>query len=148
MGGIGTIYPAHFFVAMSISFRYLVSAFLVLLLPSGASINAAPPGFVEGHLKIIFGMAAKPSDDMPRQSIPAENYADYPLVILTQEEKKEITRVTADGNGNYRVEVPPGNYILDIQDRVRKHVRARQQSFTVVAGKTVPVDMNIIIGMR
>jgi hypothetical protein len=67
MGGIGTIYPAHFFVAMSISFKYLVSAFFALLLASGASINAAPPGFVEGHFKIIFGMAAEPSDEMPRQ---------------------------------------------------------------------------------
>ena len=85
---------------------------------------------------------------MPRPEGAPQSYAEYPLVVLSQEEKKEIARVTADKKGDYRVALPPGNYVLDIQDRVAKHVRAAPRPFTVVSGQTVHVDMNILIGIR
>jgi hypothetical protein len=34
--------------------------------------------------------------------------------------EKEIARVTADENGNYRVALPLENYVLDVQDRERR----------------------------
>ena len=61
--------------------------------------------------------------------------------------EKEIARVTADENGNYRVALPPGNYVLDVQDRVRKRVRTRPQPFCVVSNQIVRVDMNVVIGL-
>jgi len=33
-----------------------------------------------------------------------------PPITLSQDGKKEIMRVTADGNGNYRATLPPGDY--------------------------------------
>ncbi len=129
------------------SFKYLASTFVIFLLAGVASINAEPQGFMEGHLKIIFGMAVGPSDDMPRPEIKPQSYAEYPLIVLSQEEKKEIARMTADENGNYRVALPPGNYVLDVQDRVAKHIRAAPRPFTVVSNQTVRVDMNILIGL-
>jgi hypothetical protein len=33
-----------------------------------------------------------------------------PLIILSPDGKREIMRVTADGNGNYRATLPPGDY--------------------------------------
>jgi len=56
--------------------------------------------------------------------------------------------VTADETGNYRVAVPPGDYVLDVQDRRRRHVRAAPQPFTVTSNQTVHVDMNIDTGVR
>jgi len=103
---------------------------------------------VEGHFKIVFGFAVDRSDEMPRPEVAPESYAEYPLVILKQDEKKEVARVTADDNGNYRVALAPGNYLLDVQDRVRKHVRGQPQSFTVLANQIVHVDMNIIVGIH
>ena len=133
---------------MSIFFKYLASAFFIFLVAGTASIEAAPPGFLEGHLKVIFGMAVGESDEMPRAEGAPESYAQYPLIILSQAERKEIARVTADKKGDYRVALPPGNYVLDIQDRVAKHVRVAPRPFTVVSGQTVHVDMNILIGIR
>jgi hypothetical protein len=46
------------------------------------------------------------------------------------------------------VVLPPGNYVLDIQDRLAKHIRAAPRPFTVVSNQTVHVDMNILIGIR
>ncbi|PYK10116.1 MAG: hypothetical protein DME61_04450, partial [Verrucomicrobia bacterium] len=72
----------------------------------------------------------------------------YPLIILSRDEKREIARVTADETGNYRVAVPPGEYILDVQDRRGRHVRAAPQPFTVASNQTVHLDMNIDTGVR
>jgi hypothetical protein len=132
---------------MSMSPRCLAFASGIFLLTCGTPLNAAEQGFLEGHLKIIFGMAAQSSDDMPRPEIPPESYAEYPLVVLSQENNKEIARVTADGQGNYRVSLPPGNYVLDVQDRVRKRVRTRPQPFSVVSNQIARVDMNVVIGL-
>jgi hypothetical protein len=133
---------------MSIFSKCLASVFLIFLVAGTASIEAASPGFLEGHLKIIFGMAVGKSDEMPRAEGAPESFAQYPLVVLSQEDKKEIARVPVDQSGNYRVALPPGNYVLDIQDRVAKHIRAAPRPFTVVSNQTVHVDMNVVIGMH
>jgi hypothetical protein len=138
--------PPIFFMASIL--KYLISACVLLLLASRASIDAAPPGFVEGHLKIISPKEVELADENA-PAITAKNYAEYPLIILTQDEKKEIARVTADGNGNYRLALPPGDYILDVQGRPPKgHVRAKPQPFTVVSNQTVHIDMDIDTGIR
>jgi hypothetical protein len=129
---------------MSMSLKYLAFALGVFLLACSASLKAAEQGFLEGHLKIIFGMAAQSSDDMPRPEIPPESYAEYPLVVLSQENNKEISRVTADENGNYRVALPPGDYVLEVQGRPRTHLRCKPQQFTIVSNQTIRVDMDII----
>ena len=76
----------------------------------------------------------------------AKNYADYPLIVLSQERKKEIVRITADEQRNYRVALPPGAYILDVEGRVPKGLRIRAQPFTVISNETVHVDMTIVTG--
>lgn len=129
------------------SSNYVAVSVAILLLAFSASLNATEQGFLEGHLKIIFGMAAQPSDDMPRPEIAPESYADYPLVVLSQENNKQIALVTADEQGNYRVPLPPGNYVLDVKDRVRKRVRTKPRPFTVVSDQIARVDMNVVIGV-
>jgi len=65
-------------------------------------------------------------------TVAVKNYADYPPVILSRGEKKEIGRITADRDGNYRAALPPGDYVLDVEGRVTKRLRVRAQPFTVV----------------
>src|SRR6266853_918143 len=117
--------------------KYLISGCLFLI-PFGcvATDNAAPQGFMEGHLKIVSPKAVEPSDEMPRPAVAPETYAEYPLIILSQDGKKEIAHVTPDENGKYRVALPPSAYILDVKDRVAKHIHAKPQPFTVVSNQT------------
>ena len=129
--------------------KYLIAGCTLLVLVGTESINAAPQGFLEGHLKIISPREVEPSDEMPRQTVTAETYAQYPLIILSAGAQKEIARVTADENGNYRVALSPGDYILDVQGRKPKgHLLAKPQPFTVASNQTVRVDMNIDTGIR
>jgi len=133
---------------MSSFLKYLIAVATSLVAANIAPSDAAQPGFMEGHLKIVFLGAVEPSDAMPRQTVTAETNAEYPLIVLSQDGKVEIARLSADGNGNYRVALPPGAYTLDVQDRAAKRIRAQPQPFTVVSNQTVRVDMNIVIGFR
>ena len=61
---------------------------------------------------------------------------NYPLIVVSRDGKKEVAPVTVDENGNYRVALPPGDYVLDVQDRRRRHVRTNPQPFTVVSNQS------------
>jgi hypothetical protein len=129
-------------------FRYLITGGIFLILVGGVIPSTAVPlGFVEGHLKIVSPKEVEVAEASPSKAI-AENYVDYPLVILSRAAQKEVARVIADREGNYRVALPPADYILDVQGRAPGHVRAKPQSFTVVSNQTVRVDMNIDTGIR
>jgi len=131
---------------MPTSLKYPIAACIFLVLVgTPSSINATPQGFLEGQLKIIARRPVQLADENTAAAA-AKNYADYPLIILSQANKKEITRVTADRTGNYRVALPPGDYILDVQRGESAHLRAKPQPFTIVANETVHVDMTIMIG--
>ena len=111
------------------------------------AIAADNNGFLVGHLRILSLKEVERADEGPSKPF-AKNYSDYPLIVLSQDGKKEITRITADGEGNYRVELPAGAYILDVQGRGRGHLRAKPQPFTVAANQTVQVDLDVDTGVR
>ena len=124
----------------------VAAAGIFLMLACAASIKAAPQGFMEGHLNIVVIRAVEP-DNMPQPA--PETYAEYPLIILSQDGKREIARLTADKSGNYRVALPPGAYVLHVQERAEERVErihANPQPFTVVSNQTVRVDLTIFIG--
>src|SRR5437667_5682181 len=126
----------------------VAAACIFLMLVGTASIKAAPQGFMEGHLKIVVIRAVEP-DNVPQPA--PETYAEYPLIILSQDGKREIARLTADKSGNYRIALPPGAYILAVQERpaeerAAERIHATPQPFTVVSNQTVRVDMRILIG--
>ena len=128
--------------------NFVAAACIFLMLAGSASVKAAAEGFMDGHLKIVVIRPVEP-DNMP-QSAP-ETYAEYPLIILSQDGKREIARLTADKSGNYRVALPPGAYTLALQERsgeerAAEPIHATRQPFTVVANQTVRVDMTIFIG--
>jgi hypothetical protein len=67
---------------------------------------------------------------------------------LSKAGQKEVARMTPDREGNYRVSLPPGEYVLDVQGRRLGGVRAQPQPFKVASAQTVRVDMNIDAGIR
>ena len=122
-------------------------ACLSIVLACTAPVGAAPPGVLEGHLGIVLPREVDLADgDAP--AITAEAYAEYPLIIWSGDGKKEIARVNVDADGNYRRPLQPGDYVLDVQDRVRRHLRANPKRFTIASNQTARVDMEIDTGVR
>jgi hypothetical protein len=130
---------------MSPSLKYPIAVSIFFVLVGTALINATPQGFLEGQLKIISRRPVELADESTTP-MTARNYADYPLIILTRDETKQIARIIADRDGNYRTALPPGDYILDVEGRVPKRLRIRAQPFTVTSNATVHVDMTIVTG--
>ncbi len=137
---------------MSELVRYLILVCICSGFTAPASINAAPQGFLEGQLKIISGRPVELDDENPSRPIDGKpaaagtDYANYPLVVLSQGERKPVARITADAQGHYRAALPPGDYILDAEGRVRRRLHVRAQPFTIVPNGTVHVDMTIDAG--
>jgi hypothetical protein len=106
--------------------------------------DGAERDFLEGHLRILaFKDVELGEGNSPKFS--DGNYAEYPLIILSDDGKKEIARVTPDENGKYRIALPPGDYVLNVQGRSPKgHVRAKPQPFTVISNQIARADMDII----
>ena len=128
--------------------KCLIAGCVFLILVDRSTANdAVSSGFVEGHLKIVSLKTVELADGNVEKGT-SENYAEYPLIILSQDGKKEVARVTADEKGNYRAALPPGDYILDVQGRGKGHVRAKPQRFTVVSKQTVRVDTDMDTGTR
>jgi len=127
--------------------RFLISAFVVILVASLALLDATPTGLLQGHLKIISSQEVQLADATPSK-MTAENYRDYPLVIFGRDKQTEAAHVTADEHGNYRIALPPGDYVLDVQNRRRRHVRVKPQPFTIIAEQTVRMDVTIDTGVR
>jgi hypothetical protein len=127
--------------------KYLFFAFTFFVVFSCALIHAAQPGFLEGHLKIVTSKEVNIADQTQSQDSGID-YTDFPLIILSSDRKNEIAKVTADAHGKYRISLPPGDYILDAKGRLRGHLRAKPEPFTIVSNQTMRVDMTIDTGVR
>lgn len=127
--------------------KNLIPIGLSVVLACTAAGDSAPPGFVEGHLKILAPREVELQDGQA-PAIGPEVYAEYPLIIRSSDGKTEVARVTADANGNFRTALPPGNYVLDVQGRAPGRVRAQPRRFEIVSGQTARVDMDIDTGVR
>jgi hypothetical protein len=137
---------------MSELVRYLILFCICSAFTAPGLINAAPQGFLEGQLKITSGRPVELDDENPSRPIDgkpaaaATDYANYPLVVLSQGERKQVARITADAQGHYRAALPPGDYILDVEGRIPKRLHVRAQPFTIVPHETVHVDITIDAG--
>jgi hypothetical protein len=109
--------------------------------------DAAEPGFLEGHLKIV-SLKSVERDDAGASKGTAVDYAAHPLLILSKDGKTKVREVTADKDGNYRVSLPPGDYVLDAKGRAPKRVRTKPKSFTIISSQTVRVDLDLDTGIR
>jgi hypothetical protein len=139
-------HPALFSVMGSL-LRSLPRALLTLALACSASVPAAPPGILEGHLKIYSPREVDLADGHSPAKM-TEDYSAYPLLVLSRDREKQVARIVADGDGNYRVALPPGDYVLDAEGRARGHLRTKPLPFSVVSRQTVRIDMDIDTGVR
>ena len=73
---------------MSSCLKCLIFACVVFGLVGSAWVNAAPQGFVEGHLKIYSPKEVELADATPSK-MTAQNYAQYPLIVLSRDGKNK-----------------------------------------------------------
>ena len=127
----------------SVFFVCLVS----LAITCGIADSSAPTGWLEGHLRVVFLRGVDTGDEMPRRTVAPGSYAEYPLIVLTADRKQQVARLIPDDSGHYRAALQPGNYVIDVQDRMRKRLEVSAQPFTIAANQTAHVDITVISGL-
>jgi len=109
---------------------------------AAAEAAPAPIGEVEGQIKVLVSKGTQLADDSsPSKNKPA--YGDYPVVVLSKDRKTEIAQVPVDAEGHFRLNLPAGEYILDIKPQSQRRLLETARSFSVAPGKTVHVDLEI-----
>jgi len=95
-----------------------------------------------GHLKIVWLKEVEPAGARSWK-VTSGNYAEYPLIVLSRDGKREIGRVTADRDGNYRLALPAGDYILDVAGRAPgpKSLRLRKRILDATARKRMSANI-------
>jgi len=126
----------------------LTALVVASLLPGIPQSNHAPrEGVLDGHLHIVSSPPIEPEGEH-EPTVTPETYAEFPLVVLGQDDDKEVAVVTADAHGNFRLTLTPGCYVLDVKDRRWKHVRGKAQPFTIRPGQTTHVTFEMDTGVR
>lgn len=109
--------------------------------------DVASPGFLEGHLKITAPKVVELAEANAAKGATVD-YAEYPLVVLSRAGHKVVAEVSADKEGNYRVALPQGDYVLDAKGRAPGHVRATPIRFSIASSQTVHADFELDTGIR
>jgi hypothetical protein len=131
----------------SMQLKLLLAVCVALLaMTAGTAHGSLPTGWVEGHLSLTFLKGVDIGDDTRRPTVAPGMYAEYPLLVLTANRREQVARLTADDSGQYRTALAPGNYILDVENRLRNRLAVKTQPFTVTANETVHVDITVMIG--
>lgn len=107
-----------------------------------------PSGVIQGRLTIGPVCPGPERLDRPCEP-PPEMYAAHRLIVLSADSSAKITEITMDGKGYYKMELPPGSYVMDFAPRdVGMPGGFPPTPFSIEQGKVTQLDLDIDTGMR
>jgi hypothetical protein len=122
---------------------------LVVLALFAASCMPVPleTGTLEGHVT-IGPLVPVVREGEPEPTPAPEVYASRQIVIYAKDGRNEITRVEIDAQGNYRVELPAGTYVVDINRMGIDRGIDLPTKVEILEGATTRLDVEIDTGIR
>ena len=119
----------------------------VALSTLGCSLGPKATGTLEGHVS-IGPLVPVLREGEPEPTPAPEVYAGRQIVVFSSGGRKEITRVEIDGQGNYRVALPAGSYLVDINHAGIDSAAGLPAEVEIMAGQTTQLDVDIDTGIR
>ncbi len=107
-------------------------------------VISAPAGILTGHVT-IGPLCPVERIDMPCLPTP-ETYASRKIVVYDARNSALVQRVTINSIGDYRVELSPGTYVIDVEPA--GGFRSSTRTITIESGKTATLDIDIDTGIR
>ena len=126
--------------------RTLLLLALVLLITSCVS-TPQDTGVLEGHVT-IGPLVPVVQEGQPEPTPGPEVYASRQIVIYASDGQTEVARVQIDSQGNYRIELPVGTYVVDINHAGTDMAKELPQTVEIVAGQVTRLDVDIDTGIR
>ena len=125
--------------------RFLLVA-LMLLVTSCVPLPEEA-GMLEGHVT-IGPLVPVVQEGVPEPTPGPEVYATRQIVIYAQDGQTEVARVQIDAKGNYRVELPVGTYLVDINHVGIDVAKELPKTVEIVGGEIARLDVDIDTGIR
>ena len=111
------------------------------------ALGDASHGAVEGQLKIAPNAPAQLGD--PVGALATPDYASFVLLVRSGGDGKQVVQVvTPDKEGKYRAALPPGRYVIELQQRRDAPPRTVPQPFLVSPNTTTRLDVAVAPDVR
>ncbi len=114
-------------------------------MPSGATDSQV--GYLEGHVT-IGPLLPVQRVDQPTPVIPPAVYAARSINIYRSDGVTLVTNVKIGPDGNYRVALAPGTYVVALAKSGVDRAAGLPKSITIETGKTIQLDISIDTGIR
>lgn len=123
-----------------------IVALLGVLILAGCPTPGRMPGILTGDVTIgPLSPVEKEGEDPP---VPPEVYEARKIMVYTARGNRLMQRVDIGHDGMYRVELPPGDYLVDINHIGIDHSPDVPAEVTIRPGETVRLDIDIDTGIR
>lgn len=123
----------------------IVVCFLVFLYAISLSPEQSEDGFLEG--KVTIGPISPVEREGEPASTPPEVYEARKIIVKDNASRKTL-EVDLDSNGNYKVALKPGAYIVDINYVGIDHSDDVPSQIVIESGKTTYLNIDIDTGIR
>lgn len=110
-------------------------------------VEEVETGVLEGRVT-VGPLSPVVQEGVPEPTPAPEVYADRKIVIYAEDGQQEITRVDIDGSGNYRVTLPAGVYVVDINHLGVDLAKGLPQQVEIKSQQTTRLDVDIDTGIR
>jgi hypothetical protein len=102
-------------------------------------------GVLEGKVSIGPITSVQQSTPVPT---PPEVYAARKILVYDSRQSKLLYTVSLDDNGNYRIELEPGTYVVDINHVGIDRSSEVPKTIEIEPGITVVLNISIDTGLR
>lgn len=114
---------------------------------TGLSLQEVESGVLEGHVT-VGPLSPVVQAGVPEPTPAPEVYAERKIVIYAEDGQQEVVRVDIDGSGNYRVSLPVGVYVVDINHLGIDLAKGLPQRVGIKNQQTTRMDVDIDTGIR
>jgi hypothetical protein len=120
---------------------------LVLILLAACATISRESGVLEGHVT-IGPVSPVTRSGQPEATLSPEAYAAWPIIIYQPDGRTEVSRTTAGADGNYRIELPAGKYVVDTVHPGVGGAKSLPKAIEITAGETTRLDIDFDTGIR
>ena len=104
-------------------------------------------GILEGHVT-IGPLTPIVQQGAPEPTLALEVYATRQIIIFSKDGTTELDRVQIGADGNYRLELAPGSYVVDINHAGIDFSKGLPTSIEIRSNETTRLDVQIDTGIR
>lgn len=122
-------------------------AVFLLMIVAGCRSETTSTGWLAGHVTI--GPLSPVVQEGVQEITPApEVYAGRQVVVFEAGGRQEVLRAAIDPAGNYRVELPAGSYVVDINHSGIDFAKGLPAAVEVLTDQETRLDIDIDTGIR